>query len=82
MNSLKFFTKIWKFEGQNDTEVQGHQFLNSSETFSLPKNTAQFLSYHIHKETYKHLNLHEKFDLEGQGHQFPSAPKPLDEVQV
>ena len=25
-------------------------------------------SYQIHRELHKHLNFHDKFDLEGQGH--------------
>ena len=31
-------------------------------------NAKWFKSYHIHWELHKHLNLHDKFDLEGQGH--------------
>ena len=37
---------------------------------------------HICKELHKHLNFHNKFDLEGQGHQFQTLPKPSKTVQA
>ena len=30
-------------------------------------NSEWFKSNHIHRELHKHLNFHDKFDLEGQG---------------
>ena len=44
-------------------------------------NSKWFKRYHIHKELHKHLNFHGKFDLEGQGqgHNFQTRPKPLDD---
>ena len=39
-----------------------------------------FKSNHIHRELHKHLNFHDKFDLEGQGQgpQIQTCPEPLD----
>ena len=34
INAQKLLEKIWKFETQIDIEIQGHQFLNCSETRS------------------------------------------------
>ena len=38
-----------------------------------------FKSNYIHRELHKHLTFHDKFDLEGQGKELQTCPKPLDD---
>ena len=63
--------KIWKFEGQIDPEVQGHQFMNSKHSSILQVKFKivfkKFKRYHFHKKSNKHLNLYDKIHLGSQG---------------
>ena len=72
---------ILKFEGSTDIEVQGHQF----ETFMRSKHSSilKVKFKIIHKNSHKHSNFQDNFHLEGQGQgqgcQFQTHPKPLDD---
>ena len=53
-NSFKFILDMHDVDDQNRVQVGR-------------VNSKWFKSNHIHRELHKHLNFHDKFDLDGQG---------------